>query len=97
MSLAYEAGSDTVGAFTFFLRDGDVNQVLQSVSSLATFVLAMCNYPEVQAKAQAEIDAVVGTDCLPDFNDRENLPYVNAVILETLRWHPASPFGAGCH
>ena len=47
--------------------------------------------PEVQAKAQEEIERVVGTDRLPTAEDRENLPYVEAVFLETLRWHNVAP------
>jgi hypothetical protein len=43
----------------------------------------MLLYPDVQAKAQAELDAVVGRDRLPDYSDRGNLPYVNSVILVT--------------
>ena len=53
----------------------------------------MCHYPEVQAKAHAELMAVVGTDRLPDFSDRVNLPYINAIILEVLRWQPVANFG----
>lgn len=49
--------------------------------------------PEVQAKAQAEIDRVVGKDRLPDFDDRPSLPYLDAVLRETLRWYPVAPFG----
>ena len=49
--------------------------------------------PEVQAKAQAEIDRVVGKDRLPNFDDRLELPYVEAILRETLRWHPVAPFG----
>ncbi len=47
--------------------------------------------PEVQKVAQAEIDRVVGRVRLPTLSDRPNLPYIEAVILETLRWHPISP------
>jgi cytochrome P450 len=54
----------------------------------------MANYPEVQAKAQAEIDSVVGQDRLPEFSDRLDLPYVNALVLEVLRWQPVGPVGA---
>lgn len=53
----------------------------------------MCNYPEVQAKAHAEILASVGTDRLPEFSDRANLPYMNAIVLEVLRWKPVAPTG----
>lgn len=50
-------------------------------------------YPEVQERAQKEIDAVVGIHRLPDFDDRPSLPYVDAVLRETLRWHPVFPLG----
>lgn len=53
----------------------------------------MTLYPEVQRKAQEEIDRVVGTGRLPNFEDRENLPYVDAVVKEALRWHPVTPIG----
>lgn len=53
----------------------------------------MCNYPEVQAKAQAELLAVVGTDRLPVFSDRSNLPYINAIVLEVLRWQTVANTG----
>ncbi|KAF9007490.1 cytochrome P450 [Cyathus striatus] len=43
-------------------------------------------HPEVQRKAQAEIDTVVGNSRLPDISDRENLPYVNSVMKEVMRW-----------
>ncbi|KAI0297570.1 cytochrome P450 [Multifurca ochricompacta] len=47
--------------------------------------------PEVQRKGQAEIDAVVGKDRLPDFGDEPLLPYVSAILEEALRWHPVVP------
>ena len=53
----------------------------------------MALYPEVQKKAQAEIDAVVGTDRLPDFHDRPSLPYINAVLKESSRWNLVLPLG----
>jgi len=49
--------------------------------------------PEVQKKAQVELDAVVGTDRLPSFNDRENLPYINALCKELIRLNPPLPAG----
>ncbi|KAG0706547.1 cytochrome P450 [Suillus ampliporus] len=65
----------------------------QTSSTLLVFILAMVLNPEAQAKAQAEIDRVVGKDRLPDFDDRPALPYVEAILRETLRWHPALLFG----
>ncbi|KAG1833877.1 cytochrome P450 [Suillus variegatus] len=64
-----------------------------TTATLLVFFLAMVLNPEVQAKAQAEIDRVVGKDRLPNFNDRPALPYLEAVLRETLRWHPVIPMG----
>ena len=55
---------------------------------MKVFLLAMALYPEVQRKAQEELDAALGGSRLPEFEDRGNLPYVVAVCKETLRWHP---------
>ena len=45
----------------------------------------MTLYPQVQARAQAEIDNVV-KGRLPTIGDQSDLPYTNAIALETLRW-----------
>ncbi|OCH91450.1 cytochrome P450 [Obba rivulosa] len=62
-----------------------------TVSTMLTFFLAMVLYPDVQRKAQLELEAVVGSTRLPDFSDKEDLPYINALCMECLRWQPASP------
>ncbi|KAI6155470.1 cytochrome P450 [Pisolithus tinctorius] len=62
-------------------------------SLLHSFILAMLLYPEVQTKAQAEIDRVIGTEKLPSFDDRLSLPYIDAVLHELLRWSPVTPLG----
>ena len=49
--------------------------------------------PDVQERAQAELDAVVGPHRLPTYQDRASLPYLNAVLKECLRWHNVTPFG----
>ncbi|KAJ6510178.1 cytochrome P450 [Mycena vitilis] len=64
-----------------------------TVSAVYAFFLAMTLNPAVQAKAQREIDAVVGGDRLPTFADREDLPYVDALVKEVLRWHSVVPTG----
>lgn len=51
-----------------------------------SFILAMVLYPEVQAKAQAEIDRIVGTDRLPTLADKESLTYIVCLMKEVLRW-----------
>lgn len=62
-------------------------------STLRTFFLAMSVYPEVQKRAQKELDEVIGRSRLPRLEDRPNLPYINAVIKESLRWLPSVPLG----
>jgi cytochrome P450 len=55
----------------------------------------MVLYPEVQARAQEEIDSIIGEGLkrLPDWDDRASVPYIDAVITETLRWFPIAPLG----
>ena len=45
----------------------------------------MVLHPHVLQKAHEEIDRVVGTSRLPDFDDRESLPYIEAIFQEVLR------------
>nr|BAL05150.1 cytochrome P450 [Phanerodontia chrysosporium] len=60
-------------------------------NTLTTFIACMLLNPEAQRKAQEEIDKVVGHGRLPDFTDRDSLPYVECVVKETMRWHPVAP------
>ena len=53
----------------------------------------MALYPHVAKKAQEELDRVVGNERLPDLSDRENLPYINALMKELLRWTCPIPLG----
>jgi cytochrome P450 len=64
------------------------------VSALQTFILAMALHPDVQRKAQAQIDEVVGTSRLPEFKDIQSLPYIVGLVKELLRWQPITPLGA---
>ncbi|KAI0060431.1 cytochrome P450 [Artomyces pyxidatus] len=60
---------------------------------ITTFVLIMSLYPDVQRRAQAEVDAVVGRDRLPNVGDfvKGEMKYIEALIKETLRWAPPVP------
>ncbi|TBU24874.1 cytochrome P450 [Dichomitus squalens] len=64
-----------------------------TVSAELTFILAMSLWPAVQKKAQEELDAAVGHDRLPTYADIVQLPYLNAIYLETLRWNQVVPLG----
>ncbi|KAF9468079.1 cytochrome P450 [Collybia nuda] len=64
-----------------------------TASVVVSFMLAMAHNPDIQSRAQAELEAVVGTSRLPDFADRPMLSYIDAILSETLRWNPAAPLG----
>ncbi|CUA76537.1 O-methylsterigmatocystin oxidoreductase [Rhizoctonia solani] len=61
-----------------------------SVSVLRTFIIAMAMHPDVQAKAQAEIDSIIGLR-LPELSDQCSLPYARCVIKEVIRWRIPAP------
>ncbi|KAK0449604.1 cytochrome P450 [Desarmillaria tabescens] len=66
--------------------------VPQTPSALTSFILAMAVYPQVQKKAQAEIDSLT-RGRLPMIMDRNRLPYVSAIVKEVWRWNPSVPLG----
>ncbi|KAI0729737.1 cytochrome P450 [Fomitopsis betulina] len=62
-----------------------------SVAINSSFFLMMAAYPEVQCKAQAELDTVIGRDRLARIEDRPSLPYIEALIKELHRYRPITP------
>ncbi|KAJ7750432.1 cytochrome P450 [Mycena maculata] len=64
-----------------------------TVSAVTSFIMAMAMDPSIQAKAREELDRIVGTSRLPDYNDRAFLPYINAICKESMRWQPVTPLG----
>ncbi|KAK0215176.1 cytochrome P450, partial [Armillaria nabsnona] len=70
-----------------------IKNVSGMVSTVLSAILAFVLYPEVLAKAQAELDEVVGQCRLPNFDDCPQLPYIDAVLSEALRWNPVVPMG----
>ncbi|KIK64178.1 hypothetical protein GYMLUDRAFT_241366 [Collybiopsis luxurians FD-317 M1] len=61
------------------------------VSVLTTFILAMLANPEALERAQAEISSVVQPGEFPRFSDQQHLPFVTAIVKETLRWKNVTP------
>lgn len=55
--------------------------------------MALLVWPEVQKKAQEEVDRVVGTHRLPVIEDYDQLPYIRCCIKESLRWMPTVVLG----
>jgi cytochrome P450 len=66
---------------------------MKAISSMNSFFLALALFPQVQRRAQAELDAVVGRDRLPTFDDRPRLPYIEALCKELMRWLMVTPIG----
>ncbi|KZT58494.1 cytochrome P450 [Calocera cornea HHB12733] len=63
-----------------------------SVAAIQTFLCAMALHPHCQSLAQAELDTLTSRSRLPALSDRPLLPYCAAIVQETLRWHPVTPF-----
>lgn len=67
-----------------------------STETMMWFVMACVTAQDSEgcvAKAQALLDATVGRERLPTFEDRPQLPYIDAIIEELLRWRPAGAAG----
>lgn len=64
-----------------------------TATTINNWMLAMTLFPEELAKARAEVDAVVGAGRLPQWEDEKDLPFIRAMIKETLRWRPVNKFG----
>ncbi|KAI9015832.1 cytochrome P450 [Phycomyces nitens] len=62
--------------------------------SLSWLYAILPHYPEIQRKMCDEIDAfIVKNGHLPSFSDREELPYLIAVMMENLRFRSITNFG----
>ncbi|KAG8947358.1 hypothetical protein FRC04_010806 [Tulasnella sp. 424] len=86
---------DTRGEEDDYILDEHSNSVDKAgaettESLIRTFLLAMTLHPSIQAIAQSEIDVVVGPDRFPSLDDKgfDKLPYLEATLTESLRWHP---------
>ncbi|KAJ3563355.1 hypothetical protein NP233_g8990 [Leucocoprinus birnbaumii] len=64
-----------------------------TLSALMTAVIALVLDPVIQARAQAELDSVIGRNRLPEFSDRDKLPFIHCIINETFRWGATTPVG----
>ncbi|KAL1725532.1 cytochrome P450 [Schizophyllum commune] len=72
-----------------------------TVTNILNFVLAILDHPEIQRRAQAELDAVLGPlqtaegkpGQMPTFEHASQLPYTTAVVRESARYRPVVPAG----
>ncbi|KAJ7463683.1 cytochrome P450 [Mycena latifolia] len=84
-----EGDTDLKGATATMFGAGEAT----TWSTISVFILAMILHPECQAKAQEEIDAVMGGLRLPEFEDRDMLPFLECILQEVFRWNPGVPLG----
>lgn len=59
---------------------------IKTVSLNMSFILAMVLYPEAQRCGHEEVDRVLGKGNLPTVDDLGNLPYLDAMYKEVLRY-----------
>ncbi|KAH9058249.1 cytochrome P450 [Lactarius vividus] len=64
-----------------------------TAAAMFSLFLALILYPEVQKRAQAELDSVTSKDRLPTYDDKPRLPYIEAMSKELMRWQMVTPLG----
>ena len=64
-----------------------------SAQTVSWLLLILANRPQIQRKVHEELDRVIGLEGRPTFEDRERLPYLNAVLLENMRYRTVGPLG----
>lgn len=64
----------------------NLNGDLQTVSTVMTILFILMHRPDVQQRVQDEINSVIDQERLPAFDDRKDLPYLEAVMKECSRY-----------
>ncbi|XP_076439062.1 cytochrome P450 2B1-like isoform X2 [Babylonia areolata] len=75
------------------IMDTILTGYLSSRETLLDLFLYLQHHPDVMRHIQAEVDQVIG-ERMPQIEDRNALPYTEAVFLETLRHSSFFPLGA---
>ncbi|XP_068641092.1 xanthotoxin 5-hydroxylase CYP82C4-like [Aristolochia californica] len=100
LSMADKEKIDCLKEFTQERKDLVVYSLLEAVVfaaidttalSLEWLMAELLNKPDILQKAQEEIDSKVGNERKVEEKDIEELPYLKAIVKETLRLHPAGP------
>ncbi|KAF4539242.1 Cytochrome p450 protein [Lasiodiplodia theobromae] len=64
-----------------------------TAGSMLTSIMLLTLHPEVQKKAQAQLDEVCGVDRVPSWADFDKLQYINGIVKEGTRWKSVLPLG----
>ncbi|KAH7124130.1 cytochrome P450 76C3 [Dendryphion nanum] len=62
-------------------------------AAINTAILYLSAHPEVRRRAREEIDRVVGPSRSPTYADEKDLPYIRAIVKETMRIRPVTNIG----
>lgn len=62
-------------------------------AALNTAILYLSANQDVQRRAHEELDRIVGPSRSPTFLDEQHLPYIRAIVKETLRLRPVTNMG----
>ena len=59
----------------------------------------MLHHPDVMKRGQEEVDRVCGSNGvrMPEYDDIDSMPYINAIVNESLRWRPVAVLGGTPH
>ncbi|KAJ7512022.1 cytochrome P450 [Mycena galericulata] len=76
------------GGFTLVEAGSDT-----AAAFLISLILILALHPEHQERAGREVESVVGSTRLPELDDFERMPFVNALIKEVIRIRPSFPIG----
>jgi cytochrome P450 len=100
------AASMYAGTDPFYISDNGIMSCLKLFSAgsdttlppLKYCILALVLNPDIQRRAHRELDTILGSPenndfRLPSFEDRPRLPYIDALVKESLRWRPVAPTG----
>ncbi|XP_059306004.1 cytochrome P450 93A3-like [Lycium ferocissimum] len=74
-----------------FIQDLFVAGTDTSAVTIEWVMAALINHPNIMQKAAQEIDSVIGKSRLVEESDIEDLPYLQAILKETMRLHPTIP------
>ncbi|GAA5805858.1 hypothetical protein HPULCUR_011384 [Helicostylum pulchrum] len=87
----YDIPEEDMIVLLFDLLGGGTDTIL---ITLCWNIAIMCNYPQVQNIASDEIDAFIKLNGrIPQFREREQVPYCISVLKECMRFKPTTAFG----
>ncbi|XP_046326946.2 steroid 17-alpha-hydroxylase/17,20 lyase-like [Haliotis rufescens] len=84
------------------MTDGHITQTLSDIFSagmdtsrftLLWTLLELAQHPDIQDKLHTEVDRALGARHFPSVSDRSSLPYTDAVLHESMRFHTVVPSG----